>query len=236
MIGLEMLYNLFNCESEEMWEKYLFFIAASFGFKKILFGLTENREEGLKSAFLKSNYPPDWRVTYENSNFHLIDPTVSHALTSRLPLVWTSENFIGQKQKEFYEDASGLGLSSGITYPVHGANGEFGMLCFISDNMPEIRFDTLAALSLVRDFVFESSAQFTKKRNTLLIDRKLTIKELECLKWIMGGKSSWDISQILGCSEATINYHATNLRKKFNVRTRQQVVVKAIKEGIITPA
>jgi LuxR family quorum-sensing transcriptional regulator LasR len=51
----------------------------------------------------------------------------------------------------------------------------------------------------------------------------------------MVGKSSWEISKITGCSEATVNFHMGNIRQKFNVNTRQQAVVRAISLGLITP-
>jgi len=92
-------------------------------------------------------------------------------------------------------------------------------------------------LSLVRDYALESSIKFVHQRDDAPVTKtRLTPRELECVKWVMAGKSSWEISQILHCSEATINFHVANLKKKFNVPTRQQVVVKAIKERLILPA
>ena len=40
---------------------------------------------------------------------------------------------------------------------------------------------------------------------------------------------------ILGCSEATVNFHISNIRFKFKVNTRQQAIVKAISLGLINP-
>jgi LuxR family quorum-sensing transcriptional regulator LasR len=70
---------------------------------------------------------------------------------------------------------------------------------------------------------------------TLEVAPKLTRRELEVLKWVMAGKSSWEISRITNCSEATVNFHMANVRQKFNVNTRQQAVVKAISLGMIIP-
>ncbi|HVW52726.1 MAG TPA: LuxR C-terminal-related transcriptional regulator [Trinickia sp.] len=36
---------------------------------------------------------------------------------------------------------------------------------------------------------------------------RLTPRELECLKWIAAGKSSWEISHIIGISEHGVLYH-----------------------------
>ena len=64
---------------------------------------------------------------------------------------------------------------------------------------------------------------------------RLTKRELEVLNWVMVGKSSWEISKITNCSEATVNFHIGNVRQKFGVSTRQQALVKAIGMGILTP-
>lgn len=62
---------------------------------------------------------------------------------------------------------------------------------------------------------------------------KLTAREQECLKWTAMGKSSWEIAQICQCSEAGVNYHFCNIRKKFGVRSRWLAMVKALEQGLI---
>lgn len=246
MAGLEKLLNLFDCETEQAWSAALFDLARENGFDSMLYGIVQNKQVPFETAFLKSNYPAEWRNTYDRSKLHYVDPVVSHSLVSTLPVFWTSRNFKGQAQQEFYEQACGYGLRSGITFPVHGALGEFGMLSFVADDHHHAAYDgqadALARLSLIRDYALESSIRFLSESaaNSAAAARqaqtRLTPRELECVKWVMAGKSSWEISQILQCSEATINFHVANLKKKFNVQTRQQAVVKAIKERLIVPA
>lgn len=61
----------------------------------------------------------------------------------------------------------------------------------------------------------------------------LTAREKEVLQWSAAGKSSWDISRIFNCSEAGVNYHFANIRRKFGVRSRGSAVVKALELGLI---
>ena len=56
----------------------------------------------------------------------------------------------------------------------------------------------------------------------------LTSRELECLQWVAEGKTSWEVSQILGVSERTVNFHISNVMQKTNSSTRQQAVSKFI--------
>jgi DNA-binding CsgD family transcriptional regulator len=62
----------------------------------------------------------------------------------------------------------------------------------------------------------------------------LTPREAQILEWIATGKSDWQIGQILDISNKTVNYHAENLKRKFGVATRIQVVVAALRDGHIS--
>lgn len=62
---------------------------------------------------------------------------------------------------------------------------------------------------------------------------QLTAKERQTLLWCSKGKTSWEIARIQNCSEATINFHFSNIRRKFDVRSRSAALLKAIESGAI---
>ena len=61
----------------------------------------------------------------------------------------------------------------------------------------------------------------------------LTAREKEALQWSARGKSSWEISRIFNCSEAGVNYHFSNIRRKFGVSSRWAAVMMALEQGLI---
>ena len=61
----------------------------------------------------------------------------------------------------------------------------------------------------------------------------LTTREKEALLWSAKGKSSWEISRIFNCSEAGVNYHFSNIRRKFGVSSRWTAVMMALERGLI---
>lgn len=61
----------------------------------------------------------------------------------------------------------------------------------------------------------------------------LTTREKEVLQWSAVGKSSWEIGQIVSCTEAGVNYHFCNIRRKFGVRSRWIAMVMALEQGLI---
>jgi len=232
--------TLFEAADEDSWARTLYKLGRDQGFEQVLYGVVPSKHTKLESAFVKSNYSDAWRTHYDTNKLAYIDPTVGHCLNSSMALVWHPETFETAPQREMYEQASSHGICSGVTLPVHGPNGEFGVLSFVSDQPANGSFISdvetrLPALSMIRDYAFESSLQFAGQREQSDVAPRLTRRELEVLNWVMVGKSSWEISKITRCAEATVNFHIGNIRQKFKVNTRQQALVKAISMGIISP-
>lgn len=63
---------------------------------------------------------------------------------------------------------------------------------------------------------------------------RLTKKETAALEWSARGKSSWEISRILGCSESAVNFHFCNIRRKFGVKSRHVAVLLALEHNLIS--
>lgn len=61
----------------------------------------------------------------------------------------------------------------------------------------------------------------------------LSPREKEVLKWLIEGKSSWDIARILYISKNTVNSHIKNLFQKLEVVNRTQAVSEALRRNII---
>lgn len=106
------------------------------------------------------------------------------------------------------------------------------------------------AAKLVCDLVLGNSDANTSQNNCytpILIEREsvappsgvsskqtsLTKREKECLSWTAGGKTSWEISVILGISESTATFHLRNAGVKLNANNRTHAVAKAMHEGLI---
>lgn len=239
MVQTEQLVQLLDSKDQSAWSKALFALARSCGFDQVIYGAVPSRHAKFENAFLVSNYSRAWRERYDAEHLAYVDPTVSHCLVRSVPIVWEPDAFSGPAARALYEEACGYGIRSGVTLPVHGPNGEFGVLSFASDAPADAKFARevraiMPDLSLIRDYAFESSQPLMMPQPVEQAP-KLTRRELEVLKWVMAGKSSWEISRITGCSEATVNFHMANVRQKFNVNTRQQAVVKAIALGLIIP-
>lgn len=215
-------------------------IIKSLGFERFLFAVISKPNLENSSTFLYSTYPKAWRRYYDSQNFHLNDPIVAHCFKSRIPFIWQPESFQTIEHKAFYEKACSFGLRVGVTLPIHDLAGEVGMLTCVRDELFTQDFlldvkHNLGSLSLLRDVVYDVMKTYIVMETApAKTTPQLTARELDCLHWIVVGKTTWEISRILSISEACVNFHISNLRNKFGVNRRADVVIKAIQTGIIT--
>jgi DNA-binding CsgD family transcriptional regulator len=61
----------------------------------------------------------------------------------------------------------------------------------------------------------------------------LSPRELECLKWVLDGKSDTDIGKILGILHTTAHFHIERVKKKLGVRTRTQAAAMVATLGYL---
>ncbi|MBA5723612.1 transcriptional regulator VisN [Candidatus Liberibacter sp.] len=64
-------------------------------------------------------------------------------------------------------------------------------------------------------------------------DSELTDREIECLTWISEGKTSNEISVILGISRNTINNYIASIMRKTSTKTRSGAIAYAIRNNIV---
>jgi two-component system, NarL family, response regulator LiaR len=67
----------------------------------------------------------------------------------------------------------------------------------------------------------------------LALPPDLTVRELEVLRLLTAGKTNQAMSQQLGITERTIEYHLSNIYKKLRVRRRSEAIAWASRAGLV---
>jgi DNA-binding response OmpR family regulator len=91
-----------------------------------------------------------------------------------------------------------------------------------------IDFDVLGAIIAARLVRVARSDIWPKLVN-------LNDREVEALTWAARGKTSVEISKILGLAKRTVDFHLDNARAKLGVSTRVQAAIKAASARLIEP-
>ncbi|GAB3629945.1 Transcriptional activator protein LasR [Pandoraea terrae] len=221
----------------ESWFAALTTLSRGFGFQHTAFAVLPRQGTCEQATFACSTYPSDWRRRYRECDFAQIDPLVAHAREHAVPLVWTSRQYAGPEQRALYAEACRHGLRTGVLLPMHGPGLSPGMLCLATRECAQPRVlarltQTLPSLALLRDAAQESGRCFVEQHANEAAPR-LTPRERECVTWVAHGKSTWEISRICGCSEATVNFHMGNVRRKFGVTSRNVAALKAATMGML---
>ena len=64
----------------------------------------------------------------------------------------------------------------------------------------------------------------------------LTTRELEVLQLIVNGKSNREIATVLGLSANTVAVHRANVMQALGIHNTAELVVYAIREGLVSIA
>jgi DNA-binding NarL/FixJ family response regulator len=85
-----------------------------------------------------------------------------------------------------------------------------------------------AAGEIVLDPQITGSASWTGERSPTLTER-----ELEILEHIVAGESNKEIASVLGLSANTVAVHRANIMEALGVRNTAELVVYAIRNGLV---
>lgn len=167
----------------------------------------------------------------------MIDPVLARGASSVLPFGWDEIPRDKPAVRRLFDDASSFGLQHGLTVPMHGANGEFGLMSFARrESLPTgMRRTRLFQRSLwlcahvqerMRDFVLESKP---------LGGARLSGRERDCLRHAAQGLPASGIAARLQIAESTVVFHLNSAERKFGVRNRGHAIARAVALGAIQP-
>ncbi|KWV77500.1 MULTISPECIES: helix-turn-helix transcriptional regulator [Pseudomonas] len=237
MFTLGDTWELSSDDGVDSWFAKLQKITSDRGFDKVLFGLAQRNHQDPGAVLIVDNYPVQWRADYDSAKYTTIDPVVAHSAQHCTPLVWADSMYKNSVQQAFREEAYSYGLIHGVSIPMHGPRGEFGVFSLSLDaETPASARSHIAQemsnLVFIKDIVLQSATTFAFDSATPNIP-SLTSQEKDILRWCYNGKTSWEISIIFGCSEANINFHIGKITRKLGVSSRRAAVLLAINAGLI---
>lgn len=235
--GIDLMSSIIGAQTDAELLSAVSAAASSCGFERVLIGTQWVGPRGERSFQVLSGYPLEWQAEYAQRGYMAIDPTVGHCQTSTTSLVWTQEQFEQANAMELFEEASGYGLSCGMSVPIHEVAGVKTMVSLVRDQ--PIDADPREQEQLVRaGEIIGNLAHFTFRRLITpqiqgVLPKRLTSNELTALRWVANGKTSWETSRIMNISEATVVFHLNNAMKKLDVVNRPQAIAAAFRLGLL---
>jgi DNA-binding CsgD family transcriptional regulator len=181
------------------------------------------------------SYPPEWVAHYVEQNLELIDPIVCQHFKQYQLQYWEDTYWQSDSSEEFKHAAEAFGLRQGYSCGQQNIAGRRGSLfSFAGEHLRRdqrtevILWHMVPHLHQALSRVVKWSGSARSKRVPVL-----TPKEREVLKWLIHGKSTWEISCILSSSQDTIRFHIKNLFRKLDVANRAHAVAVALDLGLL---
>lgn len=211
--------------------------AEALGFDYFLYGLRIAVTLSRPCQFVLSGYPKEWRAHYDEHGMMMVDPVLARAATSVTPFGWDELERTAPAVQRLFSDAASFGLCHGLTIPLHGVNGEIGIM--------NLARKAALPTGAKRARLFQRGQWFTsivqERMRQLILESEtdpapaLTARERDCLRLAAQGMTTLTIASRLKIAESTVAFHLGAAERKLGVRTRSHAIARAIALGAIEP-
>lgn len=185
------------------------------------------------SNVLLTSWPDEMLKTYDHAGLIFGSPVIERLRQSTNPFTYDSDRTNRRRIDGKAAIAAGLfdrhGLSRGAYFPAHNSAGLRGALAF-GGTREALTPREMAELNAMANLIFTEVVELRAGRRPNVA---LSRREIECLSWASAGKTSVEMSEILGLSEYTVNHYLNRATRKLDAVNRVQAVAKAIRAGLL---
>lgn len=179
-----------------------------------------------------------WAERYFAQAYQEIDPRLPPALRSSLPVAWSLDALTAQvsagrhgvRQRRFFADLAATGMRSGVVFALPATAGGQRELLSLLSRAPDTRWmgDALIGevltLSLCLHEVYSREQRRPAAPEQPPAPTALSAVHRHILNCISQGLGDKEIAARLGCTLHNVDYHLRQLRRRFGVRNRVQLM------------
>jgi LuxR family quorum sensing-dependent transcriptional regulator len=224
-----------KCQSKKAIVEELRRIGGFFGYESFCIGELPPAGGRAEDYLILSGWPEAWLRHYIEANLIHQDPVIRKVRQETLPFLWSEAHYAPDDKAALrvMHDAKEFGLAEGLAVPVHRHDGFQAIVTFGTSHAADLGARHKAALHLLGMYAHNSIVS-TREAKTKGSRKRLAPREVECLKWTAAGKSTWDISEILGLSERTVRQYIDSASAKLGAVNRPQAVAEALRHFLIS--
>lgn len=233
---LEFVQKCLSCNSNKDFVALYPMIQELLGFDyaNAILGYCDDKSGIVSDYGINVSMPKGWVREYMSKDYLQKDAIVRENFTSYKVQYWSETKKRVNYSGEINSLCNDFGMREGFTSGSRlMATGKYGSkFCFSS---PSMKYDkrTYAILDMITPHLHLALFHLFNNRQPVNEGVVLTVREREVLNWLKQGKTSWDISVILGISARTVNYHVYNIMEKLGATNRPQAVAVASRLGLI---
>jgi DNA-binding CsgD family transcriptional regulator len=210
-------------------------LIAPAGFFASCCGCGRETASGPVWEFSFNTWPSEWLSIYREKDYVRHDPAPITARLTSQPFSWREISEGREwtpKQREFQNWLREIGVVDGFIVPTHEPGGDVGLCVSLSDHRIEDAEERLL-LHMASLRAYQRCRELGGFIGASVAKAPLTTRELECLRWVVKGKSDRDIGEILDISHTTVHFHIEGVKRKLGVKTRTQAAGLIVAMGYI---
>lgn len=208
-------------------------VMTHFGFHALLVSGVPPPGERMEPLVLANGWPQGWSERYMAHDYAADDPTLHRLRQTLSPFLWSETRTprLSRPQLRVLDEATEFGLQEGLIIPIHAGFGFEAGVSFGGGKV-DLSKQEIAALHMIGLYGYEALRRYSP----LCVGESvqvLTPREQECVKWTAAGKTAWEIGQILGISEPTVNQYIKTAARKMNTVSKGHLVARCIRAGLV---
>jgi LuxR family transcriptional regulator, quorum-sensing system regulator CciR len=182
------------------------------------------------------NYPEGWVAEFIGGGLYRHDPVHHASRRASRGFEWRELGrltSLGRREQSILERSRSFGLGEGMTVPINVPGEPGGSCSFAVRRGAELPRQRLQCAELIGVHAFAAARRILGQPG---LSRRphLSPRELQCLRLAAAGKTDSEIALILGISAETARHYAKRARAAYDVVTRTQLVVMALRDDWIS--
>jgi LuxR family quorum sensing-dependent transcriptional regulator len=195
----------------------------------LITGLPVPHDSDWHRAILCDGWPREWFTRYASEGYFLHDPCAARSRVTAEPFLWNQLPMDRQtaRGRLVMHEAAEFGMKDGLCVPIHIPLAGPAVVTAASDRI-EVPPGALPLIETLCVHTFRKLSDLETQRDDEDA-APLTPRERELLQWSAQGKSTEDISCILGVTTNTVESHQRNIRDKLDAINVAHAIVKALR-------
>ena len=210
----------------------------TFGFENFSIAGLPMPGESIDPYIMACGWPEEWATRYRDQNYVHYDPVIRQVRLASKPFMWAEAPLDSNDlaANNIMNEGAEFGLVEGFAVPIYTTHGFQAIVTFGANEL-ELDKSEQAALHLIAIYAHQAIRSFLprsgKANGFWTLEKQLSLREIECLKWTAAGKTAYEISVITGLSDRTVEHYIGSSMQKLNATNRVQAVAEAIRHRII---
>jgi len=191
--------------------------------------------EGADPLVVVECVPEGFRDDYIHERFYAVDHLAAHARVAFDVFRFSDAPYDQGGSlacERFMQALESYDMGKGVIVPI-GRPATIPACVWLAGKDPELHDEAMRAIHLIGLFAASKAFALSRRHQKNGRANPLTEREREVLQWTAGGKSAWEIGEILGIAKRTVDEHALRASRKLHATNRTHAVVAALREQLI---